>query len=391
MNVDERIHQRGSRLQELAQTGPGTLMGKLLRRFWQPVAVAKDLRTGTAQPLRVFSEDLTLYRSESGRAYLVGGRCAHRLTVLHTGWVEGEQIRCMYHGWMYDGTGQCTQRPAERDEGVPKVKIVGYPVHEYAGLIFTYMGEGAAPPFELPRKPAFERDGFRVTRRQVWPANWLQFVENSLDAVHVSFVHARGREGRFIRNVTQAIPELEYFETDSGIRQIADRGPGNVRVSDWTFPNNNHIIVPGPIKGGPWVDVGIWNVPIDDTHTLRMNLYTMPTQGEEADARLLAEWEAQHQDYDPADHHDELFYEHAYPEDQHSNLTNAQDYVAQVGQGAIVDREQEVLGRSDAGIALLRRLYLRELEAIRDGKPTKAWKPLAESVELPTQHAGSAV
>src|SRR3974390_1755094 len=103
MNADERIRQRGQRLHELTQTGPGTLMGKLLRGFWQPIAASKSLRPGTAQPLRILSEDLTLYRSERGNAYVVGARCAHRCTVLHTGWVEGEQIRCMYHGWMYDG------------------------------------------------------------------------------------------------------------------------------------------------------------------------------------------------------------------------------------------------------------------------------------------------
>jgi 5,5'-dehydrodivanillate O-demethylase len=363
-------------------------MGKLLRSFWQPVAASKSLRAGTAQALRILSEDLTLYRSERGNAHLVGARCAHRCTVLHTGWVEDEQIRCMYHGWMYDGTGQCTERPAERDNGRPNVKIAGYPVHEYAGLIFAYLGDGPAPSFELPRKPCFEREGFHVVRRQIWPCNWLQFVENSLDAVHVSFVHARGREGRFIRNVSQAIPELEYFETDSGIRQIATRGPGNVRVSDWTFPNNNHIVVPGPIKDGPWVDVGIWNVPIDDTNTLRMNLYTMPSQGKDVDEQLMAEWES-HERYDPADHHDELFYQNAYPQDSHSNLTNAQDYVAQVGQGPIVDREQETLGRSDAGIALLRRIFFRELEQLDSSRPMKAWKVLEESVELPTQHAGA--
>lgn len=377
------MHERGERLRELSRTGPDTLMGKLLRSFWQPVAIADALAPGTAQPLRVLSEDLTLYRSQSGRAYLVAGRCAHRLTVLHTGWVEGEQIRCMYHGWMFDGSGRCTQRPAERDDAPPNVRIAAYPVHEYAGFIFAYLGDGPAPPFELPRKPCFERPGFRVVRRQVWPANWLQFVENSLDAAHVSFVHARGREGRFIASVSQAIPELSYEETDAGIRQIADRGPGNVRVSDWTFPNNNHIVVPGPIAGGPWVDVGIWNVPIDDTHTQRMNLYTMPSQGEEIDARLTAEWNAQHAEYDPADHHDELFFRNAYPEDQHSNLTNAQDYVAQVGQGPLVDRERELLGRSDAGIALLRRIFARELDALRTGRPTKRWRRLAESVELP--------
>jgi len=83
------------RLQRLTETGPDTDMGKLLRSFWQPVAVSQTVKPGSARPLRVMDEDLTLYRGESGRAYLVGGRCAHRLTALHTGWVQGEEIRCI--------------------------------------------------------------------------------------------------------------------------------------------------------------------------------------------------------------------------------------------------------------------------------------------------------
>jgi 5,5'-dehydrodivanillate O-demethylase len=182
------------------------------------------------------------------------------------------------------------------------------------------------------------------------------------------------------------LPELEYAETSAGIRQIATRGPGNVRVSDWTFPNNNHIVVPGPIKGGPWVDVAIWNVPLDDTHTARNLIYAMPTQGKDVDEQLLADW-ASHESYNPADHHDELFLAGTYPPDEHSDLTNAQDYVAQVGQGPLVDREREILGRSDAGIAFLRRLYFRELEALRESRPGKTWRPLDEHAELPLQHA----
>lgn len=390
MTVEDRVHQRGERLRQLALIEGDAPMGKLLRSFWQPVAMSKHVAPGAAKAVRVFGEDLALYRSPAGVPHLVGGRCAHRLTLLHTGWVDGEEIRCIYHGWTYDGTGQCTLRPAERDAGLPNVKIAGYPVRDYGGLVFAYLGDGDPPPFELPRKPCWEGGGFHVTRRQAWPSNWLQFVENSMDAVHVSFVHAIGREqGRFIQHVSQQIPELEYLETEAGIRQIATRGPGNVRVSDWTFPNNNHIIVPGPVPGGGWMHVAIWNVPIDNTNTQRMHMYAMPDLPADQIPPLEADW-AEHENYDPADHHDALFNDYAYPPDKYSDLTNAQDYVAQVGQGPLVDRERETLGRSDAGIALLRRLLYREMDALSSGGPVKRWRPLAESVELPTQHANAA-
>src|SRR5437867_11603273 len=91
---------------DLARTGPGTPMGELLRRFWQPVAASAQVPPGWAIPIKVMSEDFTLYRGESGSPHVVAARCAHRLSLLHTGWVEGECIRCMYHGWRYDARAQ---------------------------------------------------------------------------------------------------------------------------------------------------------------------------------------------------------------------------------------------------------------------------------------------
>ena len=136
------------------------------------------------------------------------------------------------------GSGQCTEAPAEGPNAAARIKIAGYPVHEYCGLIFAYMGDGAAPEFDLPRKEAFEQPNLLVYARiQVWPCNWFQMIENSLDAVHVSFVHLAGKVGPFGEAVTAAIPKLEYSETDAGIRQIARRSEANVRISDWTFPN----------------------------------------------------------------------------------------------------------------------------------------------------------
>jgi 5,5'-dehydrodivanillate O-demethylase len=383
MSVSDHLHRRGERLSALVQTAPETEMGRLLRSFWHPVYVARKLAAGKAVPVRILSEDLTLYRGESGTAHLVGAHCAHRATLLHTGWIEGERIRCMYHGWCYDGSGRCTERPAELDSGPPKIKIAGYPTREYAGLIFAYMGDGPAPEFELPRKDVFERpDGILYARSEIWKCNWFQMVENSMDAVHVAFVHQKGRSGTFIKAVSGAIPELEYEENEAGIRQIATRGPGNVRISDWSFPNNNHIAVPGLEKDDPWIDIGHWNVPVDDETTARLNIWSVPASDPAREARIRAYLESV-ADYNAADHHDELFYEGKYPEDTVMPLTFAQDYVAQKGQGTIVDREREILGRSDAGIAFLRRVFFRELAAIRDGKPTKQWRRLERPVEMP--------
>jgi 5,5'-dehydrodivanillate O-demethylase len=375
------------RLAALTQCGPGTAMGELLRRFWHPVATVETVGKGEAKPLRVMGEDLTLYRGESGRPYLVGGHCAHRRTLLHTGWVQGEKLRCIYHGWRFDGGGQCDEAPAEGPETAAKVRIPGYPLEEYCGLIFAYMGAGPAPVFDLPRKAAFEQPGLIVlARKQVWPCNWFQMVENSLDAVHVSFVHLAGKVGPFGEAVTASVPQLEYSETDAGIRQIATRSKTNVRVSDWSFPNNNHIVTPGRTKDSAWVHRGVWNVPVDDTHTMKIGVYAIPSEGPERDRATLEHFR-KYGDYNPADHHEALFERREWPEDPSLQLTPAQDYVAIMGQGSIADRAGERLGKSDAGIVLLRRIFWREMELQRNGATTKTWRRLSEDVDLPVQGA----
>jgi 5,5'-dehydrodivanillate O-demethylase len=356
-------------------------MGRLLRKFWQPVALSTDLKAASARPLRVLGENLTLYRGASGRAHLIGERCAHRCSVLHTGVIEGEQLRCMYHGWRYNGEGVCTDMPAEKQPRPNMIRIAGYPIHEYSGLIFAYLGQEPVPEFDLPRKDVFEDETrFVYAKREVWDCNWFQQVENSLDAVHLSFAHMWGTTEQFGLMAAGGgeIPELGYSETSSGIRQTATRSNGNVRISDWTFPNNNHIVVPGPNRNDPWPHVSVWAVPVDDTRTMRFRLCSL----HEDDPANRAVIEAS-QKFDPSQYADRLFRgDLAGFTDQ--ALISAQDYVAVRGQGEIVDRTQENLSSSDLGVVFLRRVFLRELEAIQRGEPTKHWARLSESLHLPS-------
>lgn len=372
----------------LHQTAPGTLMGRLLRRFWQPVATSASIADGKARGIRILSEDLTLYRGESGTPHLIGGRCAHRGTVLHTGWVVNDDLRCMYHGWRYDSTGLCVEIPAEKQARERPLRVAGYPVYEYSGLIFAYLGEGATPEFILPKKHMLEEPGRHiVTVEQAWDCNWFQQIENSLDAVHVSFVHTWGKSTRFDQGITTSIPALSYEETVSGVRQTATRSKDNMRVSDWTFPNNNHVLIPGPNKGDPWSDITIWRVPVDDTHTMRFAISSFhASMGEEA--RKFREGEDF--DYNPADDHELILNRHQVPEVSDAQMIAVQDYVAVRGQGAIADRASENLSISDAGILFVRKIFLRELDAIRTGQPTKTWAPLEEKYELPVPAAETA-
>jgi 5,5'-dehydrodivanillate O-demethylase len=374
---------QAERFDALARTAADTPMGQLLRTFWQPVALSPRLKPKSAMAIRILSEDLTLYRGESGKVHLVGSHCIHRRTLLHTGWVEGDEIRCMYHGWKYNGAGQCVERPAETARISDKSCIAGYPTYEYAGLIFAYMGSGAPPEFDLPRNEAFERpDDLSFVRMEVWPCNWFQHVENSLDPVHVSFAHQMGRIGEFGRAITGAIPDLSYEETSAGIKQTAVRSQNNIRVSNWTFPSCNHVRVPGLLESDAWIDTGNWMVPIDDTRTARFSLRRVPSTTPEADQRITRYF-AEAESYNAADHHEALIDRHEYPDDPLIRLTSAQDYVALMGQGVIADRTHERLGKSDKGIVFLRNLFLREISAIQSGRPLKQWSRLEEAVDLP--------
>jgi 5,5'-dehydrodivanillate O-demethylase len=390
MNIiqDQRREERANQFKLLTDCNKCSPMGRLLRKFWQPVALTESIPEKGAIPLLIMGEELTLYRGDSGAVHLVGGRCAHRRTLLHTGWIDGEEIRCIYHGWQFNGKGECTKRPAEANTGMPRTQIPAYPVREYMGLVFAYLGEGEAPEFDLPRKLPLEKEGVLVANgRERWDNNWFQQVENSLDAVHVSFVHMALTVGPFGQAVTGAIPDLSYEETTSGIRQTARRSETNVRVSDWTFPNNNHITVPGLTPDDPWIDVYVWMIPNDEMNTTRFMIYGQQPGASEASKTRFREYFAKYGKYDPAEHHDQLFGSRTWdnPDDTFVGLTAAQDYLSIRGQARITAREDEILGRSDLGIVTLRKLFWRELELLSTGQPTKPWRSLNDVAPLPKQ------
>ena len=208
MNFDDFVH-----------TGPGTLAGRYLRMFWQPVCCSHELSVAQALPIRIMDEEFTLYRGESGAAHLVGYRCAHRGAQLSAGWVEGDFIRCFYHGWKYDGAGRCVEQPAEAEPFAPKVRVPAYPVQEYLGLIFAYFGEGEPPP--LPRYPKMESADISLDvagLRRI--CNYFNNVENSLDSAHVRFVHRRHRDP-VQDHIVLGDPTITVEESEWGVERHA--------------------------------------------------------------------------------------------------------------------------------------------------------------------------
>jgi 5,5'-dehydrodivanillate O-demethylase len=363
---------------DFAHTGPSTLAGRYLRRFWQPVYIGAALPPGHASPLHILSEEFTLYRAESGTPHVVAPRCAHRGTQLSTGRVEGDCVRCFYHGWKYDAAGQCVEMPAEDSGFPPRVRIRSYPTEEYLGLIFAYLGEGAPP--RLPRYAELEADGVLDVWSYTRHCNYFNNLENGLDPVHLGFTH---RASSIARSGLVGVPRVSAEEREWGLNVYAQRPGDRVRVTVGVMPNISYR------KGSPrdaasgWQDVIAWRVPIDDHCHQSFNVNLVHVVGEAADQyrqrlgsdRLAAG--AQVQDLVDAVLRGERRMQDL---GDVPDLVNVQDSVVQIGQGAIPDPSYERLGRSDAGLILLRKLWARELRALAEGRPLQQWTPPHEAV-----------
>src|SRR5215216_4809422 len=140
----------------VTQTGPGTPIGALLRRYWIPFLLSDELPEPECPPVRVklLSERLLGFRDTDGRVGLIDEFCAHRGVSLWFGRNEENGLRCPYHGWKYDFTGQCIEVPSEPAESgfCSKIKLKSYPLLERGGVLWTYMG----PPEKQPAPPAWE-------------------------------------------------------------------------------------------------------------------------------------------------------------------------------------------------------------------------------------------
>jgi 5,5'-dehydrodivanillate O-demethylase oxygenase subunit len=362
--------------EDLLKTGPETLAGRYLRQFWQPVYLSQDLGKGQAKPVRIMNERFTLYRGRSGRAYLVGARCAHRGAQLSAGWIEGECIRCIYHGWMFDGRGQCIDQPAEFEAFKGKVRIPAYPTEEYLGLIFAWLGEG--PPPALPRYPWFEEEGVLEADTYVRRSNYFYTLDNHSDEVHVIFTH---RHTAFARAGLALVPSIEAEETDYGIRVVARYPNGNARANQLLMPNMI-MFKSSPAKGDEgFSDRVAWRVPLDDDAHLSFGVDLRHLQGAAATRyrEMRAEEKSRLLGLEPAEEIAEqiLAGRRSLEEPEilaRPDLVNIQDCVAQMGQPKTEEGVSEQLGRSDRGIILFRKIWMRELKAFAEARPLKQWQ-----------------
>jgi 5,5'-dehydrodivanillate O-demethylase oxygenase subunit len=373
--------------EDFDHSGPGTLMGRYLRRFWQPVQIASDLVVGYPKQIRVMSEDFTLYRGESGTPYMVAPHCAHRQTQLSIGWVEGETINCRYHGWGFDGTGQCVSMPSEASPFCEKVKIRSYPVREYAGFIFAYMGEGEPPEFD--RYPTLEADtAIVVPFANRHNYNTYNNMEN--DPLHFPFTHRGALGGAF----TGTAPRVRCEPTPWGIAAHCDYENAPSQTMQWGMPNRSWI--PGGTAEGADAELGVWTehiswkVQTDDESGIHyMALIShVPVENQKeylrrrkakaeawaADGKVRKPfWELAADVLEGRRRVDDIDADEVDPPSM--GLILVQDHVTQGGQGKMQqDRRKDMLGKSDSFIFTFRKLIINDLRALHEGREPKQWR-----------------
>jgi 5,5'-dehydrodivanillate O-demethylase len=369
----------------LTQVGPRTPMGRLLRWYWHPIAAATQLDENPVRHVRLLGESLTLYRDRQGRLGLLAERCAHRRVNLVFGIPEPEGLRCPYHGWLYDSTGQCLEMPTEpEDTSFPsRVQIDAYPVQELAGLIFAYLGPAPAPL--LPHWDLFVCENvLRDIGFQEVACNWLQMQENDLDPAHVGWLH-----GHFSNYVLERLgrPDLERHSALLGPGGAASpRDRGRVTAThDWQ--SYAHGIMNVVRVGEGWrparpsifpnmnsfETLFMYRVPMDDTHTLHVTLTAYPQPPDEPAEQPHVPYYTVPPSVDGA-------MNPIWPE---LDNNGGQDIMAWMAQGPVVEREKERLGESDRGVILWRELLQRQLRIIEDGgEPINVFRDPSQNVRL---------
>ena len=358
----------------LTRTGPGTPMGKLMRRFWIPAMTAAELPAADDPPrrLQLLGESLVVFRDSAGRIGVFDQHCPHRGASLFFGRNEEGGIRCVYHGWKFDVDGRCLDMPTEAP-GSPmraKVRALAYPAQVAGGVLWVFLGDAAsAPPL-----PDFEFIG--LPDSQVYASRWeqdcnyAQAMEGELDSAHVGFLHRlvdkvdaddRALTGSFFRDDTaplwQIVPTAAGFVACNG-RRTAD-GQRYWRLNQFLLPFYT-MIPPHPNDARL---VRMW-VPMTDERCWVLCVTFRPDQPL-GDAELAAwrDGENSHRRVIPGTTIPTERRDNDYLIDRVLQKTvsftgihgiRAQDAMVAESAGAIADRTREHLGSSDRAVVAMR-------------------------------------
>jgi phthalate 4,5-dioxygenase len=370
----------------LTRIGPETPMGNVLRRYWMPALVAEDLPAPDCPPVRVklLGEDLVAFRDSNGRVGLLDEYCPHRLTSLFLGRNEECGLRCVYHGWKFDVDGNCVDMPNEPAESRFKEKIhqLSYPVEEYGGVIWAYMG----PPDKKPDLPGHEwlraPETHRYVSRTLEYANYAQAVEGGIDTAHSSFLHNNDLSHKGLRQLDTS-PSLEVDVTPygfryAGLRNAADQGT-YARIYQFVMPfhqfrsarvqgvdtSRNTYRVP-TMRGHMWA-------PRDDHSTMIFNWVFATEEDQPLTPDFIADSEesagrgenGESETRQRTRENNWLLDREVQRTKTYTGIegVNNQDLAVQEAMGTVVPRWREHLGSTDKAVIAFRRMML---QAARD-------------------------
>lgn len=366
---------------ELTRVGPNTPAGEYLRRYWHPVAMASELRE-RPKLIRILGEDLVLFRETSGRLGLVHRRCPHRRASLEFGVAEERGIRCCYHGWLFDIDGTVLDVPGQ-PKGVAEricqsVTLGAYPVREYKGLIFAYMGPPECQP-EFPIYDTLQFDGHDyVPYKAPFHCNWLQVLDAIVDPIHTAFLHSRISREQFSEGFGE-VGEMKFYEREMGFLGTATR-----RVGDHVWVRTNELVLPNYTQAGAAFAAdgtkplyygrtafARWVVPVDDTETL---CYAWAIFGDRGDPKTYNTPEG------PELIEQGEVFDRTYEEKQQFPA----DAEATEGMGPITEHEKENLVPSDKGIVLYRKRMREIIRALQEGQAPRHTREVWPEGPIPT-------
>jgi phthalate 4,5-dioxygenase oxygenase subunit len=372
----------------LTQTGPGTPMGDLFREYWIPALLAEELPEPGSPPVRVklLSERLIAFRDENGDYGLIDEFCAHRGVSLWFGQTEGTGLRCAYHGWKYDVTGQCIDVPSEPHERglAQKVKLTGYPLAKVGDVLWTHMGDPAKrpplPEWEFATVPSEQT----YTSKRWQECNWLQALEGGIDSSHVSWLHSGGLKSDPLfkgargnqYNLADMKPFFEVMDAPGGLfigaRRNAEEGHYYWRITPWVMPSFTMVPPRGdhPVHGHFWI-------PIDDENCWVFTFDYHPVRVLTADeVQAMKDGFGVHNEYVPGTYRPLQNKDNDYLMDRDAQRRGetfsgvkgiaAQDFSLQESRGPIHARPKEPLVSTDAGLTQARRRLRTAAPVLRD-------------------------
>lgn len=161
-----------------------------IKDCWYAAAWDHELLDGRKVARTILEKPIVLYRGESGRIVALDDRCCHRAAPLSLGRVEGDDLRCMYHGMVFDPSGKVIQIPGQ-DMIPPKLGVKSYPIVEKGGMAWIWMGdpEKADPADVFDYAPLEDPHWMGLPGYIHYDANYLLIVDNLSDLAHMAFVH----------------------------------------------------------------------------------------------------------------------------------------------------------------------------------------------------------